>query len=160
MPMPRISRRSCKPLLCALMRQVRPPDSEHPEGQVLGDPTEAALIVAAEKLGLEHAALVDAFPRVDEFPFDSLRKRMTTVHRQPDGYLVVCKGAPEFLLHSDVVSAEDALLKAALAKAHEYAAWDCVFSRWRPGIPAPAGFGCRSRKQPAATGLGWHCRSG
>lgn len=100
---------------------VRPPDSEHPEGQVMGDPTEAALIIAAEKLGLQRAALVDAFPRVDEFPFDSLRKRMTTVHRQPDGYLVVCKGAPEFLLHSDVVATEDAVLKTALAKAHENA---------------------------------------
>ncbi len=55
---------------------------------MLGDPTEAALIVAAEKLGLGTRCLVEAFPRVDEFPFDSLRKRMTTVHRQPSGYLV------------------------------------------------------------------------
>jgi Ca2+-transporting ATPase len=101
--------------------KIIPPDSEHPEGQVLGDPTEAALLVAAEKFGLEHAALVEAFPRVDEFPFDSLRKRMTTVHRQPTGYRVICKGAPEFLLHSDVVSAEAAVLQAALAMAHEYA---------------------------------------
>jgi Ca2+-transporting ATPase len=101
--------------------KVLPPDSEHPEGQVLGDPTEAALIIAAEKLGMQHAALIKAFPRVDEFPFDSLRKRMTTVHRQPPGYLVICKGAPEFLLHSDVVSTEAAVLQTALARAHEYA---------------------------------------
>jgi Ca2+-transporting ATPase len=101
--------------------KVVPPDSEHPEGQVLGDPTEAALIIAAEKLGLDHAALIEAFPRVDEFPFDSLRKRMTTVHRQPTGYLVICKGAPEFLLHSDVVSADAAILETALATAHDYA---------------------------------------
>jgi P-type Ca2+ transporter type 2C len=100
---------------------IRPPDSEHPEGQIMGDPTEAALIVAAEKLGLQHAALVEAFPREAEFPFDSLRKRMTTVHRQPTGYLVVCKGAPEFLLHSDVIVAEDPALRTASTKADEYA---------------------------------------
>ncbi|HEX3199724.1 MAG TPA: cation-transporting P-type ATPase, partial [Propionibacteriaceae bacterium] len=100
---------------------IHPPDPEHPEGQIMGDPTEAALIVAAEKVGLQRAALVDAFPRVDELPFDSLRKRMTTVHRQATGYLVICKGAPEFLLHSDVVSGDDAMLRTALIKAGEYA---------------------------------------
>ena len=78
-------------------------------------------IVAAEKLGVQRAALVDASPRVDELPFDSLRKRMTTVHRQATGYLVICKGAPEFLLHSDVISADDAMLRTALTKAGEYA---------------------------------------
>ena len=62
---------------------------------MLGDPTEAALIVAAQKLGLRHTALVEASPRVAEFPFDNVRKRMTTLHRRPSGYLVVCKGAPE-----------------------------------------------------------------
>jgi Ca2+-transporting ATPase len=100
---------------------IQPPDSEHPEGLIMGDPTEAALITAAEKLGLQHAALVADSPRVDEFPFDSLRKRMTTVHRQPTGYLIVCKGAPEFLLHSDLVSTDDAMVQTALAKADEYA---------------------------------------
>ena len=100
---------------------VHPPDPEHPGGQVLGDPTEAALIVAAQKLGLRHTALVDASPRVAEFPFDSVRKRMTTVHRQPSGYLVVCKGAPEFLLHADVILAEDPAVRAASTKASEYA---------------------------------------
>jgi P-type Ca2+ transporter type 2C len=106
--------------LCTDAR-VQPPGPERPEGQVLGDPTEAALIVAAQKLGLRHIALVDAFPRVAEFPFDSVRKRMTTVHRQPSGYLVVCKGAPEFLLHADVILGEDLVLRAALTKAGEYA---------------------------------------
>jgi Ca2+-transporting ATPase len=125
--------------------KVLPPDPEHPEGQVLGDPTEAALIIAAEKLGIEHAALIKAFRRVDEFPFDSLRKRMTTVHRQPTGYLVICKGAPEFLLHSDVVSTKPAVLQIALARAHEYAglglrvlAVAAVESKNRPASAAEA----------------------
>jgi Ca2+-transporting ATPase len=100
---------------------IHPPDPEHPEGQIMGDPTEAALIIAAERVGLQRADLIEASPRVDEFPFDSLRKRMTTVHRQPTGYLVVCKGAPEILLGSDVISADEVMLSTALAKAAEYA---------------------------------------
>ncbi|MHB8674756.1 MAG: cation-translocating P-type ATPase, partial [Candidatus Limnocylindrales bacterium] len=47
----------------------------------LGDPTEAALVVAAARFGLWKEPLDDAFPRVAEAPFDSVRKRMTTVHR-------------------------------------------------------------------------------
>jgi Ca2+-transporting ATPase len=108
--------------LCTDAR-VLPPDSDHPEGQILGDPTEAALIIAAGKLGLSRATLAATFPRVDEFPFDSLRKRMTSVHRQPmcpepveghaprqaQRYLVACKGAPESLLHGDVIMTEDQL---------------------------------------------------
>jgi P-type Ca2+ transporter type 2C len=122
---------------------IRPPDSEHPEGQIMGDPTEAALIVAAERLGLQHAALVDASPRVAEFPFDSMRKRMTTVHRQPTGYLVVCKGAPEFLLHGDVTVAEDPVLRTASTKANEYASAGlrvlAVAAKESDGRPATAG---------------------
>jgi P-type Ca2+ transporter type 2C len=122
---------------------IRPPDSEHPEGQIMGDPTEAALIVAAERLGLQHAALVGASPRVAEFPFDSMRKRMTTVHRQPTGYLVVCKGAPEFLLHSDVTVAADPVLGTASTKANEYASAGlrvlAVAAKESDGWPATAG---------------------
>jgi len=47
----------------------------------LGDPTESALIIAADQLGLGKPALETRFPRVSELPFDSERKRMTTVHR-------------------------------------------------------------------------------
>jgi Ca2+-transporting ATPase len=47
----------------------------------LGDPTEAALVVAAARLGLWKDALEEAFPRIAEIPFDSTRKRMTTLHR-------------------------------------------------------------------------------
>lgn len=49
--------------------------------QVVGDPTEVALIVAAHKAGARRDELERAYPRIDEIPFDSTRKRMTTVHR-------------------------------------------------------------------------------
>ena len=49
--------------------------------RAVGDPTESALIVAAAQAGLREPAM--QFPRVAEWPFDSRRKRMTTVHRLP-----------------------------------------------------------------------------
>jgi Ca2+-transporting ATPase len=49
--------------------------------RVVGDPTEVALIVAAAKAGAHRQELEHAYPRIDEIPFDSTRKRMTTVHK-------------------------------------------------------------------------------
>ena len=51
--------------------------------QVVGDPTEGALVVAATRMGLAKDTLEAVFPRCAETPFDSERKRMTTVHRMP-----------------------------------------------------------------------------
>jgi Ca2+-transporting ATPase len=66
---------------------------------LLGDPTEAALIVAAEKAGMHHAVFVADFPRLSEVPFDSVSKRMVTVHRTPQGRSVAfIKGSPGTLL--------------------------------------------------------------
>ncbi|PLW80080.1 ATPase [Candidatus Woesearchaeota archaeon] len=52
---------------------------------VLGDPTEGALLVAARKLGIDITTLENAYPKIHEIPFDSVRKRMVTVHKH-DGY--------------------------------------------------------------------------
>jgi Ca2+-transporting ATPase len=75
--------------------------------EITGDPTEAALLVLAEKAGVRTAELRLEMPRIDEVPFTSARKRMTTAHELPSGpggatdrarVLVVSKGAPEVLL--------------------------------------------------------------
>jgi len=50
---------------------------------ILGDPTEVALLVLAERWGLKNRGLKQNLPRVAEFPFDPLRQRMTTVHQMP-----------------------------------------------------------------------------
>jgi Ca2+-transporting ATPase len=60
-------------------------DQESPEDlRIVGDPTEGALVVAASRMGMGKDLLEELFPRVAEVPFDSDRKRMTTVHKLPD----------------------------------------------------------------------------
>ncbi|GID29769.1 cation-translocating P-type ATPase [Paractinoplanes brasiliensis] len=83
-----------------------------PDGDwaALGDPTEAALLAAAGKAGLDPTALKTALPRVGELPFDSDRKRMTTVHRQSGGVRIICKGAPEVLLSAMFLDEPPALI--------------------------------------------------
>ena len=68
------------------------------DGVTLGDPTEVALMEAAELAGVSRGDLEDAHARVAEIPFDSNRKMMTTVHRDAGGYTVYVKGAVESLL--------------------------------------------------------------
>jgi Ca2+-transporting ATPase len=98
------------------------PESGRP-WSVLGDPTEGALLAAAAKVGLERQALDAVLPRIAELPFDSLRRRMTTVHRGDDGSLeIVCKGAPDVLLRAPLVDASATLLATAEERAATYAA--------------------------------------
>jgi len=59
------------------------PDDRIDEFQIVGDPTEGALLLAANRMGLNKDKLAVVFPRVSEVPFDSERKRMTTVHKMP-----------------------------------------------------------------------------
>jgi Ca2+-transporting ATPase len=72
-------------------------DSRHTDEGWRGDPTEIALLRAASSL-VEVAEARKEWPRVDEIPFDSSRKRMTTAHRSDHGEMVVVKGAPEVVI--------------------------------------------------------------
>ena len=67
-------------------------------GQMLGDPTEIALYEAAGSAGYEGAELAKDSPRLDEIPFDSERKLMTTLHQENGVFIAYAKGAPEVLL--------------------------------------------------------------
>jgi len=66
----------------------------------VGDPLEVALLRAGRAVGLERRALLEERPRVREEAFDSTTRRMATVHRTPDGFLVAAKGAPETLVET------------------------------------------------------------
>lgn len=65
---------------------------------VSGDPTEGCLITSALKAGLDKTELERRHPRIDEIPFDSERKRMTTVHETRGKRYAYVKGAPDLLL--------------------------------------------------------------
>lgn len=68
------------------------------EGNLVGEPTEAALVAYALSLEMNKNDLLKAAPRVGEAPFDSMRKMMTTVHKTADGILQFTKGAPDEIL--------------------------------------------------------------
>ncbi len=68
------------------------------EGNVTGEPTEAALVAWANKLELPKPVLKAAHPRVGEAPFDSGRKMMTTVHAAEDAFIQFTKGAPDVVI--------------------------------------------------------------
>ncbi len=97
---------------------------------IKGDPTEGALIVAAAKIGLKKAELEQRFARIDEIPFTSETKRMTTLHRIDDTHTVAyAKGAAEIILASCAqrmtgqgdVALDDEQRSIILEQAHELA---------------------------------------
>ena len=75
-------------------------DAELEEGEAVGEATECALVNDANRNGMPKEELAADLPRVDEAPFDSLRKMMTTLHRMGagHGFIQFTKGAPDEVL--------------------------------------------------------------
>ncbi len=66
---------------------------------VFGDPTEVCLVVLANSMGMHKKSLEERLPRIDELPFDSVRKRMSTKHQKEEGCLLFTKGALDSILY-------------------------------------------------------------
>lgn len=68
--------------------------------EITGDPTEAAMLTLSEKWNIVQEDLNEAHPRIDEIPFDSERKMMTTFHELEDSYYAMTKGAPDIMINN------------------------------------------------------------
>lgn len=109
--------------------QLLAPNKSHARWEIMGDPTEAALLTFAVKGGMDLTQIKKLFPRRAELPFNSDTKMMATQHDGPDGSIVFIKGAPESLLElcdceTDLQSvakkmAEDSLRVLALGYIHD-----------------------------------------
>ena len=77
------------------------------EDQAEGEPTECALVNFACSVGAKKRDLEKKYPRIDEAPFDSARKMMSTVHKSVEGFVQYTKGAPDALLSRCTHYAED-----------------------------------------------------
>jgi P-type Ca2+ transporter type 2C len=97
--------------------------AEDNEGNLIGDPTETALYVAAREAGYEKVKLQQVLPRAGEIPFDSERKCMTTLHNASAGFaggdyqgVSFTKGAIEVLLDRSVHVLESGRFKEIAAE--------------------------------------------
>ncbi len=78
--------------------EIHPPDEEHKSWYPVGDPTEAALVAMSTKLGTRSPIEDEENPELHEFPFDSDRKRMSSVRKFGDRVELAMKGATDSVL--------------------------------------------------------------
>ncbi|MCL2281086.1 MAG: HAD-IC family P-type ATPase, partial [Dehalococcoidia bacterium] len=99
------------------------------DNEIVGDPTENALVAFALAEGFDKNALVAEFPRVAEAPFDSMRKMMSTLHKTTGGIVQYTKGAPDEILRvcthalidGQVVVLDDEIRRKITVQNNEYA---------------------------------------
>ncbi len=85
---------------------------ENHSWEIVGDPTEGALIVAAKKADLESSSLQEQYTEVDEIPFDSERKMMSVLRKDPNGEYILCvKGAPDVILGKSTKYLQDGMAR-------------------------------------------------
>lgn len=97
-PTPALIRTLTAATLASDTRLVASENGSGMDWDIKGDPTEGALVVAAAKAGLHKDKLDAITPRVNEIPFSSETKRMTTLHKIGEGTTAYTKGAPEVVL--------------------------------------------------------------
>ncbi|NYB52969.1 MAG: cation-transporting P-type ATPase, partial [Methanobacteriaceae archaeon] len=78
--------------------QLIEPTKEGDKWRIIGDPTEAALLVAAKKIGFDWEQQLRKKPRIKELPFDSQRKSMSSIHQDNDKQVAYVKGAPKKII--------------------------------------------------------------
>ena len=71
---------------------------ENNQEKVVGEPTEKAIVEEGLNVGCNKKNIEKLLPRINEIPFDSSRKMMTTIHKIGNKYRIICKGAPDVLL--------------------------------------------------------------
>jgi magnesium-transporting ATPase (P-type) len=74
------------------------PPSDGKKWKIIGDPTEASLLVAAYKSGFNLEEEIKRIPRITELPFDSKRKSMSSIHQKEDKKVAYIKGAPKKII--------------------------------------------------------------
>ncbi len=146
----RVAGETDTPLEPFLLPMALANDAAVHDGEIVGDPTEAALVVLAEKGGIDVDETRRVYPRVGEVPFDSEYKFMATFHEmESDGRKVIrcfVKGAPDVLLarSANVRDAEGGAVPADAAR-------ERVLARERPtrrrGAPRAGGRHARDRSR-------------
>ncbi|MBZ4666480.1 cation-translocating P-type ATPase [Mahella sp.] len=86
------------PLQTLLMIGALCNNAEYKNGEISGDPTDAAVLIASKKAGIDQKT-AGHFARIAEIPFDSDRKRMSVIYKERNGYYLLVKGAPDKIIN-------------------------------------------------------------